>query len=243
MKRPVAAALVLAVAFVPAAAQQSVLDRTIEPASDGGPFVVASPPTSYTGSVVLGIGRMTRTPVGFEAAPDDDGRPAREEIESMKDRERISLAGKTVHEALDAIVAADPRYWWVDVHGVPVVRPVGAWVDPDNPLNRTVRDVVWEKVSMFDVLTLTQNLIEKGPKHAPVYAEPTLSIRVQSGAVLDVLNEIVLAHGEMGWRVSYRCRTSDPRFRDGLYLELVTFSRSRPGWGSCRPARSAGRMF
>ena len=70
--------------------------------------------------------------VGFEAAPEVEHllRPVTDARKAQLDsRRRISLAGKTVREALDTIVAIDPRYRWVDVHGVPIVRPWASWVD------------------------------------------------------------------------------------------------------------------
>ncbi len=106
-----------------------MLDRVVAPQPNGGPFVFAPPIKDWSDQAVIGVGHAADVVVGFEAAPEVERllvpmtEQRRAEIAS---RRRISLAGKTVREALDTIVAIDPRYRWIDVHGVPVVRPWGA---------------------------------------------------------------------------------------------------------------------
>jgi hypothetical protein len=140
---------------------ESVLDRIVAPQPNDGPFVFAPPIKDWSDQAVIGVGNAANVVVGFEGAPEVERilvpltEQRRAEIAS---RRRISLAGKTVREALDTIVAIDPRYRWIDVHGVPAVRPWGAWVDPKHLLNQVVGAVDWPETNLrkalFDVETL-----------------------------------------------------------------------------------------
>jgi hypothetical protein len=166
MKRALVAVLLIGLGSIRALGGQtnqaeSVLDRVVAAQPNGGPFVFAPPIKDWSDQAVIGVGNAANVVVGFEGAPEVERilvpltEQRRAEIAS---RRRISLAGKTVREALDTIVAIDPRYRWIDVHGVPAVRPWGAWVDPKHLLNQVVGAVDWPETNLrkalFDVETL-----------------------------------------------------------------------------------------
>lgn len=121
------------------------------------------------------------------------------------------MTGATVREGLDALVRTDPRYLWQRMNDVIVVRPVLASADPDNLLNQTVRDIDWPDVTVEQALQSVRGLIRGSsnvPSTSPASAHDArlVSVRVQSGSVLDVLNEIVRVHGELMWSVMYAGR-------------------------------------
>lgn len=118
------------------------------------------------------------------------------------------MTGGTLRDALDTLVRSDPRYLWQSMNGVAVVRPVLASADPDNLLNQPVQDIDWQDVTAEEALRNVRALIHGSsnvPPTPPVSEHDgrRLSVRVRSGSVLDVLNEIVRAHGELMWSVVY----------------------------------------
>ena len=48
----------------------------------------------------------------------------------------LEYGGKKIRDLLDAAVAADPRYEWREVEGIPVLRPKAAWDDKSDVLNQ-----------------------------------------------------------------------------------------------------------
>jgi hypothetical protein len=215
----------------------SVLDRIVAAQPNGGPFVFAPPIKDWSDQSVLGVGSAADIVVGFEAAPEvehllgpmTDARKA--QIDS---RRRISLAGKTVREALDTVVAIDPRYRWVDIHRVPVVRPWASWVDPNHLLNKVVGAVEWPETNLtkalFDVATLMTGTV---PMPAMTANRPPF-FRVQTGpiAIMELLNTVALAHGHAYWQVRHRCAPNDPR---ALQVQLESYRHAGVGGGvDCR---------
>jgi hypothetical protein len=75
-------------------------------------------------------------------------------------------------------------------------------------LNQPVRDIDWPDVTVEEAWRNVRGLIHGSsnvPSAFPGRAHDVrrVSVRVQSGSVLDVLNEIVRAHGELMWSVVY----------------------------------------
>jgi hypothetical protein len=79
------------------------------------------------------LARRARVLVGFENTPDcrlsfwgalAPGEGA------------LDLTGMTARQALDQLVALDSAYRWQEMDGVAVIRPIAAWDDPTNMLNR-----------------------------------------------------------------------------------------------------------
>lgn len=218
---------------------ESVLDRIVVGQPNGGPYVLAPPIRDWSDEATIGVGSAADIVVGFEAAPEVERMHVamtaarKAEIDA---RRRISLAGKTVREALDTIVAIDPRYRWVDIHGVPVVRPWASWVDPKHLLNQVVGGVDWPETNLnkarSDVETLMTGTVVSGPVPG---AERAPFFKVQTGpiAIMELLNTIALAHGHAYWQVRHRCAPNDPR---ALQVELRSYSHAEVvgGGSGCR---------
>jgi hypothetical protein len=219
---------------------ESVLDRIVAPQTNGGPFVFAPPIKDWSDQAVIGVGKAADIVVGFEAAPEVERllvpmtAARKAELDS---RRRISLAGKPVREALDTIVAIDPRYRWIDVHGVPVVRPWTSWVDPKHLLNQVVGAVDWPETNLsralWDVETLMTGTVMAGSvpgaDRAPFFTVQTAG----PVAIMELLNTVALAHGHAAWQVRHRCSPNDPR---AIELQVLSYRRDDvPGVvASCR---------
>jgi hypothetical protein len=99
--------------YVPAFAQPALTDRVVRPIGmeTGSLFVYPGLSQSHFRFVVAMLARSVRVPVGFEEVAQEpqkyDGNLANVPIE-----ERTTLVGLTIGRALDALVAADPRYAW-----------------------------------------------------------------------------------------------------------------------------------
>jgi hypothetical protein len=236
MRQVTAAALFGLLAIAPVSGQdaptESVLDRVVARQPSGGPFVFAPPIKDWSDQAVIGVGSAADIVVGFEAAPDverllvpmTDARRAQ-----LDSRRRVSLAGKTVREALDTIVAIDPRYRWIDVDGVPVVRPWGSWMDPKHLLNQVVGGVDWPETNLGKALFDVQTLMTGTSPSPPLTASHPPFFRVQTGpiAIMALLNAVAVAHGHAAWQVRHRCSPNDPR---ALELQMLSYLREEvPG--------------
>jgi hypothetical protein len=176
-------------------------DSLLQPDFIGSPRMELVIPSQVAGdAAALRIFWMGRVPIGFEGVYDAPAQPPR--------AARFDMTGATVREALDTLVRSDPRYLWQSMDGVIVVRPVLASADPHNLLNQPVRDIDWQGVTAEEALRNVRRLIH-GSSNVPSTLPESdhdgrrLSVRVRSGSVLDVLNEIVRAHGELMWSVVY----------------------------------------
>jgi hypothetical protein len=212
------------------------LDRVIARQPDGGPYVFSPPLTTIADPAVLRVGSAAGVTLGFEALPGAGRHVSPEVMAEMKARERVPLAGKTVRDALDVFVANDPRYHWVDIHGVPVVRPRQAWVDPLNPLNRVGGPIDWQQVGLGQALRLLVTGLS-GIIHEslPDRYGHTFSLKLQTAGLLEMLNEISLAHGELMWEVRHSCRSDGGKWRAGDELSIQFISLSGDRWyvGHC----------
>ena len=176
-------------------------DRLLQLDSIGSPGLDLVIPSQAAGAAVaMRIFWMGRVPSGFEGVYEAPAQPPR--------RARFDMTGATVREALDTLVRSDPRYLWQSMNGVIVVRPVLASADPHNLRNQPVRDINWRDVTAEQAFVNVRKLINESSNVPSTFAGSDhdarlLSIRVQSGSVLDVLNEIVRAHGELMWSVEY----------------------------------------
>jgi hypothetical protein len=186
------------------AAQVSALDRTIA-GFFGTPFLFEPPAPDDTYVAVLAIGGTAGIPIGFEAVRGDRFPDAARILAAAKTRTPVSLAGKTVREALDHVVASDPRYQWVDMNGVLVVRPIVAWLDPDNPLNRSLGDIDLDRAGFATVLDTIFTRLSAHQYGTFPPREPYFAIRLRSASALDVLNEIARSHGAVEWDALYDC--------------------------------------
>jgi hypothetical protein len=234
--------LVCAALSMRAAAQQQpadekpAVDRIVERQPDGGPYVFSPPLTTIADPAVLRIARAAGITVGFEAVPGSAHHVSPDVMAEMKTRERVSLAGKTVRGAFDTIAAIDDRYHWVDVHGVPVMRPRGAWVDPLNPLNRVGGPIDWQEVGLGEALKLLVTGLS-GITHEslPERYGRTFSLELGTAGLLEMLNEISLAHGGLMWEVRHSCRLDGRKWRaeNELSVRFISLSDERWEVGHC----------
>ena len=176
-------------------------DRLLQPDSIGSPGVEMVLPSQIGADLTAWrIFMMGRVLIGFEGVYDAPAQPPR--------GARFVMTGATVREALDAVVRTDPRYLWQLMNDVIVVRPVLASADPDNLLNQPVRDIDWQDVTVEQAFLNVRRLIH-GSSNVPstfpgsVHDARLLSVRIRSSSVLNVLNEMVRAHGELMWSVVY----------------------------------------
>jgi hypothetical protein len=218
---------------------ESVLDRIVPEQSNGGPYALTPPLPNWSDGAALSAGRAAGIVVGFEAAPEmkEVGAIANAELAAeLKTHPRVSLAGKTVREALDTIVAIDPRYRWIDVHGVAVGRPWASWTDPRHPLNQVVAPIVWPEIDLATALSKVSALVSGTDISGPVPGSgrgPVFAVQTGPIAVMELLNAIGVAHGGwVGWHMRHRCSTVDPR---AICIALQASDRQQVwGLGSCR---------
>jgi hypothetical protein len=163
---------------------------------------------------------MGRAAIGFEGF--DEG-----QSEGIGDSQRIDLTGSTVRDALNRLVLADPRYSWNWIEQVAVVRPVKAWTDSGNLLNQPIRDVAWENLTAEQALANVGRLLSRrqafpGPP-GQGHDGRLLSVRVQSGSIVDVLNAVVRVHGDLMWSVLYEPHGQNEPAPRQLILSLKWF--------------------
>jgi hypothetical protein len=236
MKRMMVVAWLLSLGLTRAVAGQSaesILDRIVAPQPNGGPFVFAPPINDWSDEAIIGVGYAADVVVGFEAVPEVEPIlvPLKDQRRAeLATRRKISLAGKTVRGALDTIVAVDPRYRWIDVHGVPVLRPLAAWVDPKHLLNQVVAGVDWRGTNLskalFDVETLMTGTSPLPPQLA--VHPPFFDVRTERTSILDLLNAVAVAHGHAAWQVRHRCSPNDPR---ALEVQILSYRRDEIAGG------------
>jgi hypothetical protein len=176
--------------------QQSVLDRTLDEDILGDP-VVWVPSGINDGMLAARIAMSSRVPIVFEALAIDLVSPGTVQ-------QRLVLRGMTVRDALQLLVTTDPRYQWIELDGVVVVRPVVATTDSMNPLNRQIGPIDWEGVTAEEALARTIALAANQappPGIESVVDRKLLSVRVSNGTILDVLLATARAHGEAVWSI------------------------------------------
>jgi hypothetical protein len=205
-------------------------------------YRVALPPCEVP-SAVMRIARAAQIPTGIERLPEDcpaAWRPAA----SVPEHGKVNLTGKRVGEALNELVAADPRYAWIESDGVIVMRPVAAWTNGRHFLHRTIRSFTVVEQHAGVALQLWRQAVWEdttppgafGPLRSEEANRPiTVTIARESSAI-SALEQIARAHGRLLWEVNYsqpfaECRfatvvfrtTEDPRgleWNTGLYVGM-----------------------
>ena len=184
------------------------------------------------------LARSARVPIGFEEVAEEPERQIGDPVK-VPNAQRTTLIGLTIARALDALVAADPRYAWRQYDDVLVIRPVGAWRDPTHFLHETLGpiklrarrgiDVVRE---LYDQKTLPIKWAAGGVLGEPLQRGTDLnvpiSVTLPSATMLDVLNSVTKSHGQLSWLIEYS--RGDAQFRDSCVL-LVTFEGKFVGVG------------
>jgi hypothetical protein len=125
-----------------------------------------------------------------------------------RDVEVLNLRGLSVGEALKKLTAIDPRYRWVERHGLIVVRPLEAWADPKNMLNFTTESFVLDDVNVGGALDAVVGALSGQPRSSEVLdasAQRTeqgarrFSVKTGATSVGEALSAIVRAHGDAWW--------------------------------------------
>jgi len=142
------------------------------------------------------IAATTQTRIGFESVE-----VLRQHF-SMKDVPTFPVASRD--EALDAAVAANPRYEWRAIGDVVVVRPSGAWSNASNPLNRRVRSLRVHDTTESGALAGLRALIYTDRFDALPNAGKPVAFDVQSGTILDAFNQLIQSADDILWHAAYR---------------------------------------
>jgi hypothetical protein len=197
------AALLMAIIFglsSAALAQDSVLDRRIK-ADAPGAAVVWLPDSITNGMFAWRISASAGVPMIFEASPLDYRDPA---IAAQ----RFDLLGLNVREALDFLVAQDPRYRWEERDGIVIIRPIGLLADPGDALNQRIAGARGDRVRLEDVLArVTAAVWRTGvPPLTPAAAaidSQEFALDTPGGTVLDLLAAAARAHGGVMWSAGF----------------------------------------
>ena len=170
------------------------------------------------------LAKAVEVPAGIEQLPEDCMLPvSAADMPSPLPRERVFLTGKTLKEGLDALIAADPRYRWVESDGVIVVRPERAWANREHFLNRMLpsfRSVdqhlsaaldEW-RIAMYGDHGRSPSFGMRAGQRTEEGSRPfTVAVDADSSAIL-VLDHIVRSHGRAFWQVRYCRPAAEERF-------------------------------
>lgn len=100
----------------------------------------------------------------------------------------------------DRLVSLDPRYRWEDMDGVPVFRPVAAWDDKNDLLNRRVDAVNWSNITAGEAIDSTASLLSPHPiRPSTGPTDKTFSVAFSGGRMIDLLNTVVKSSGHLTW--------------------------------------------
>ena len=177
--------------------------------------------------VAFRLALSTRVPMGIEALPEacERGTPPQPPATG-----ELRLAGRTIGEAFDLLVQADPRYVWAEADGVVVIRPLVAWIDEDHFLHRPMPATSLEDARLTGALEAIHSALR--PDRPGVDLDQFAATTTDSAhrfstelndSVIESLNAVVRAHGSLFWRVNY-CRT--PATLDHASILLYTFDGS-----------------
>jgi hypothetical protein len=155
-------------------------------------------------------------------------------------KKKIPLSGRTVGQALDALVVADHRYSWREQDGVLVIRPIEQWNQATNFLNQSVEPIDERQQRPMDILT--RLYIRRGlplssgsggtlgnPTRRSSDLNQSISVTLPAPTMLDVLNAITKSHAQLIWMVA-SVRQSEEFESRCLYL--ITFDGQFKGIGA-----------
>jgi len=132
----------------------------------------------------------------------------------------VKLENASIREILNALVKADPRYYWeayesqLGGFGTLInILPVGAKADPDNPMNIKVEKAVIKDVTPYNAINqisswipeLARKLHPGGTSGSGIYGIGAkvkifkIYFEFEGLTVREILNEIALRSGGIGW--------------------------------------------
>jgi hypothetical protein len=168
------------------------------PAEGQGPPKQIVTPNDQLAAALWRIATVTNTRIGFEST---------DHVHISGALKRLpELSVSSLEDGLDTVVGADDRYEWRKIGDIAVVRPKRAWGDPNNPFNRHVRNVQVRNEGLTAVLLAIRDLIytDKFTVVSKPTTEVPLSFELQTGTIVDVLNHVMVAGGQVFWTASYR---------------------------------------
>ncbi len=119
-----------------------------------------------------------------------------------------NLRGLTVGQAIEQLVAMDPRYRVVQRDGVVVMRPVAAWADATNVLNFTAGSFALEDTTLGGALDAMVSAITGNPRRdldqlgtRTEQGARKFSVKTGAASAGAALEAIVRAHGAAYWIV------------------------------------------
>jgi hypothetical protein len=173
---------------------------------------------------------------GISALAEASGTPMGIEMRLSEPLTRLGVHGVTVTgmrlgDALAAVSAIDPRYEWRELNGVVVFRPVQAWGDATDPLFLPVTALDLEDVTLSTIVgAITSALGSPEPANNSIPDTRRLSVSVNAGSVLDLLNAAAAAHGKLCWAFE-EIRENDRRQYGDRRYNLMVFVFKGNGWG------------
>jgi hypothetical protein len=185
-----------------ARAQESGLERPIT-ADTPGAAVVWLPDAISSGVFAWRVAESAGVPLIFQGLPLDYRDPALV-------LQRVDLAGLTVRDAMDILVAQDPRYRWEERNRVIIIRPSSLATDPDDMLNRPMPAIKGSRVNLNDVLARATGAgFSPGAILPAAIDAKAFAIDAPSGTLLDVLIAAARAHGGVMWSAPDAVRGPD----------------------------------
>jgi hypothetical protein len=176
------------------------------------------------------LAMSARVPIGFEEVASEpeqfDG-----DLSKILPERRTPLVGRTVGNALDLLTAADRRYAWREQAGMLLVRPVAVWnqtdhflhrrIAPFNAVRRRPEDIAKQLYAGFRTPVTSGSHGSLAASRLPIAGvQRTVSMTIDDGTALDILNATALAHGELGWRVHY---ARGPAVSANSCVQFITF--------------------
>lgn len=199
---------------------ESLLDMVVGTKRDGTPLLLRSV------FQVKELAAAVRVPMGIETL----SAPA-----AFVQSDAVRVTGLTLRDALQVLMTVDPGYAWREMDGVIVLRPVDAWNDGSSPLFRIVSDLHAENVTVDRAIgVLMARLGDED--HVKNYFPDTrrISLDLPHGTVLDGLNHLVRAHGELCWEWRQNS-AEDRRFYSGRRFMLTFWFFNGSGQGFAIP--------
>jgi hypothetical protein len=214
-------------ALVTVQAQDRRAAATIVPVAEF-PLELGIPPGPTAFRVMQRALESARVPYGIEQAP---ASPETEPVDPARKPDRVTrLDGMTVADALNTIVHNDSRYEWIEVNGRILVR--AASVRGASALDaRLERFSVYRGSFIGALAALVKAIDPTRPQpaifrfglsaHGDSRSEQTtvskrqsadegilLTFELPNASVLDILEEIGVAHGQLSWAIQYDDRES-----------------------------------
>ena len=173
-------------------AQTPAADRVLVADALGEPIVWA-PSSVSSGLFAWRIAAAAHVPVVFFALD-------AAAVTSSAPQERVVLTNLSVRNSLDALVRADARYQWRELHGAFVVGPADLWEGESNRWSTRVEALDWEGISVSEALSRVMRLVF-GADAPLTWIAPEeesgrrLSVQQTSGSVADLLARLAAALG------------------------------------------------